>query len=184
MNILSILGLLFPAICDVIRNLSGIWKILFKDRYVKYMDFPQNFKTEIGGEFYMYELMDLKAGLESLGGTEITAHGLRDSIRLYNRNREAVEVLYRLRSESPHLVSSFELYLLMRAGNILEVSEHTKLIDRYMDLVSEVERPERDYIRVLITGVFCEQPPASLIRALEQSGCYIVDDDWMLGGRP
>ncbi len=27
-------GMLFPSICDVIRNLSGMWQILFKDKYV------------------------------------------------------------------------------------------------------------------------------------------------------
>jgi benzoyl-CoA reductase subunit C len=176
-------GMLFPAICDVIRNLSGIWKILFKDRYVKYMDFPQNFNPNIGGKFYRYELQELKTGLETLGGKEISNQDLTDSIKLYNLNREAIDALYRFRAEAPHQISSYELYILMRAGNILEVTEHTKLLDRYMDLVSEEERPKRDYIRVLVTGVFCEQPPASLIRALEQSGCYIVDDDWALGAR-
>ena len=28
-------GMLFPSICDVIRNLSGMWQILFKDKYVR-----------------------------------------------------------------------------------------------------------------------------------------------------
>ena len=27
-------GMLFPSICDVIRNLSGMWKMLFPDKYV------------------------------------------------------------------------------------------------------------------------------------------------------
>jgi len=30
---------------------------------------------------------------------------------------------------------------------------------------------------VLVTGSFCEQPPLGLLRTLERSGCYIVDDD-------
>ncbi|HEY5460327.1 MAG TPA: 2-hydroxyacyl-CoA dehydratase family protein, partial [Deferrimonas sp.] len=33
-------GMMFPSICDVIRNLSGIWKLLFKDKYVRYFDTP------------------------------------------------------------------------------------------------------------------------------------------------
>jgi benzoyl-CoA reductase subunit C len=41
----------------------------------------------------------------------------------------------------------------------------------------------RDNIRIVLTGAFCEQPPLGLIRALENSGCNIVDDDWMLGAR-
>ena len=42
-------GMLFPSICDVIRNLSGMWQILFKDKYVRYFDVPQNYVDAIGG---------------------------------------------------------------------------------------------------------------------------------------
>ena len=42
-------GMLFPSICDVIRNLSGMWKMLFPERYVRYVDLPQNFDRQVGG---------------------------------------------------------------------------------------------------------------------------------------
>jgi len=32
----------------------------------------------------------------------------------------------------------------------------------------------------VINGSFCEQPPLALIKSIEMSGCYIVDDDFML----
>jgi len=44
-------GFLFPSTCDVIRNMSGIWKLEFPDKYVKYVDVPQNFDPEIGGNW-------------------------------------------------------------------------------------------------------------------------------------
>ena len=44
-------GVLFPSICDVIRNLSGMWQLLFKDKYVRYIDVPQNYVDSIGGTF-------------------------------------------------------------------------------------------------------------------------------------
>ena len=76
-----------------------------------------------------------------------------------------------------------ELYLLLRAGNVLEVSEHTALLRDYMDRVGDMDRPQRDNVRVVLSGMFCEQPPLALVRALEMSGCFVVDDDWMLGNR-
>ena len=36
-------GVLFPAICDVIRNLSGVWQMSFPDKLVRYLDVPQDF---------------------------------------------------------------------------------------------------------------------------------------------
>jgi hypothetical protein len=56
-------GMLFPSICDVIRNLSGMWQILFKDKYVKYFDVPQNYVDEVGGNFYIHEMQALREDL-------------------------------------------------------------------------------------------------------------------------
>ena len=176
-------GLLFPAICDVIRNLSGMWKLMFKDKYVKYVDFPQNFQKELGGKFYQHELRTILNDLSQLSGSEVTTESLNNSIKLYNKNRAVIKELYDLRIKNPQLVPTYELYLLMRASNILEVTEHSALLKKYLSQTVRKQRAERDNIRVVLTGVFCEQPPLALIRALENSGCFIVDDDWMLGAR-
>lgn len=178
-------GFLFPAICDVIRNLSGMFQSIMEDKYIKFIDYPQDFSDELGGEFYQSELKDLIDGLSKLSGQEVTTESLINSIEVYNENRRVVAELYSLRSTSPHLVSSYELYLLMRAGYILEVSEHTQMLREYMTAVSKNPENKKlmDNIRVVVTGTFCEQPPLNLIKSLEQSGCYIVDDDWVLSNR-
>src|SRR6516162_3535568 len=52
-------GMLFPSICDVIRNLSGMWKMMFPNVYVRYFDVPQNYRDDIGGNYYYNELAEL-----------------------------------------------------------------------------------------------------------------------------
>ena len=175
-------GMLFPAICDVIRNLSGMWMIMFPDCYVKYLDLPQNFDAA-GQAFYRSELEHLARDLEVIAGKPVSDTALNRSIMLYNENRQAINELYDLRSQRPSQVPTYEVYLLLRASNLLDVSEHTELLRAYMRDVTTVERPEHDNVRVLVSGAFCEQPPLSLVRALENSGCFIVDDDWVLGNR-
>lgn len=176
-------GFLFPAICDVIRNLSGMWQMLFPEKYVRYVDLPQNFDKDIGGEFYRHEMEHLLHDLEELSGNKATKERLNHSIELYNENRRMIEKLYAMRVDQPHLVLTSDLYLLLRAGNVLEVEEHTQLLERYMAEVVKEDRPEFDNIRVIVSGAFCEQPPLALIKGLEGSGCYIVEDDWVLGAR-
>jgi benzoyl-CoA reductase subunit C len=176
-------GMLFPAICDVIRNLSGMWKLLFKDKYVKYVDFPQNFHKDLGGDFYQHELRTMLNDFSKINKVDVTTDDLNKSIKLYNENRAVIKELYDLRMKKPHLVPTYELYLLLRASNILEVTQHTAFLKEYLSEAVHMKRPKRDNIRVILTGVFCEQPPLALIRALENSGCHIVDDDWMLGAR-
>ncbi|TPW17112.1 MAG: benzoyl-CoA reductase subunit, partial [bacterium] len=173
-------GMIFPSICDVIRNLSGMWQILFPDMYVRYFDVPQNFSEEIGGAFYERDLRLLVEELERLGNTTVTDDGLRHSIGLYNENRRLVEGLYEMRARVPWKVPSSELYLLLRAGNVLPVEEHSDLLREYAAAAEACDRHPMDLARVAVRGCFCEQPPWELIRTLERSGCYIVDDDWVL----
>ena len=176
-------GFLFPSICDVIRNLSGMWKMLFPDRYVRYLDVPQNFAPEVGGRFWRGELQHLRADLEQLGGAPITDDALRASIGRYNANRRAISDLMELRRVEPWRAPAWESYLVIRAGDVLPVDEHTELVRNYVAEALAADRPMRDYTRVIVTGAFCEQPPLGLIRTLERAGCYIVWDDMTLGAR-
>ena len=176
-------GMMFPSICDVIRNLSGIWKLLFKDKYVRYFDAPQNFREEVGGVFYANEMRELRDGLAELAGREVSGGDIRRSIAVYNENRRWVNRVYDFRSDSPWKAPSAEVYLLMRAGMVLPPEEHTLLMREYLAAAEAANRPMRDNCRVVLTGAFCEQPPLNLIKSLEMSGCYIVDDDFMLVAR-
>ncbi len=173
-------GMMFPSICDVIRNLSGIWKLMFKDKVSIYYDAPQNFKSEIGGKFYQEELSRMLVLFEEMSGVKADDDRLREAISLYNENRQLIDELYKRRSSHPWQVPTSELYLLLRAGNIIDVQEHNKMVRRYLDLVAKTERRPMDNSRIILRGVFCEQPPLGLIRALERSGGYIVDDDFIM----
>ena len=173
-------GMLFPSICDVIRNLSGMWKLMFPNVYSRYFDVPQNYRDDIGGNFYINELAELRDDLGELRGKPITDDELRSSIAVYNENRKLIRELYALRAERPWQAPAVEVYLMVRAGLLLPVEEHSALLRDYLAAVRADERPKRDNCRVVLTGMFCEQPPLNLIKSLELSGCYVVDDDLLL----
>ena len=173
-------GMLFPSICDVIRNLSGMWKMMFPHVYVRYFDVPQDYRDEIGGNYYVNELAELRQDLSELRGQLITDDELRESIALYNENRRLVRELYAFRAEQPWLVPAAEVYLVLRAGMVLPVEEHSAMLRAYLAAAKTGDRPRRDNCRIVLTGAFCEQPPLNLIKSLELSGCYVVDDDLLL----
>ncbi|MDE2398894.1 MAG: benzoyl-CoA reductase subunit C [Burkholderiales bacterium] len=173
-------GMLFPSICDVIRNLSGMWQMLFKDKYVRYLDVPQNYQDSVGGTFYVQEMQVLREDLGRLAGREISDADLNRSIAVYNDNRAAVRELYAYRAAKPWQAPTSEVYLLLRAGMVLPVEEHTALVREYLAAAELLQRPKRDNARVVINGSFCEQPPLALIKSIEMAGCYVVDDDLLL----
>jgi benzoyl-CoA reductase subunit C len=176
-------GFLFPSICDVVRNLSGMFKMLFEGKWVHYLDLPQNFDNRLGGRFYKSELRLIAREVGKLTGTEVTDARLRTSITVYNENRVALRRLLHARRDRPWEVPTLEYYLLLRAGYLLPVEEHTAMLNEYVELAAQSGRPRMDNIRVAVRGAFCEQPPLGLLRTLERAGCYVVDDDFVLGSR-
>ncbi len=173
-------GMLFPSICDVIRNLSGMWKVMYPQVYSRYFDVPQNYRDEIGGNYYVNELAELRDALGNLRGAPITDEELQGSIAVYNENRRLVRQLYEYRAAQPQQAPATEVYLLTRAGLVLPVEQHSQLLRDYLAAAAALGRPRRDNCRVVLTGVFCEQPPLNLIKSLELAGCYVVDDDLLL----
>jgi benzoyl-CoA reductase subunit C len=176
-------GMIFPFVCDVIRNLSGIWKIMFPNVWSKFFDTPQNFDPHIGGTYYAQELQEMREGLETLTGRKIGDDDIRRSITLYNENRRLVREVYAFRAKAPWSAPASEVYLLMRAGLMMDVEEHNQMLKDYMREAAAEDRPKRDNVRIAIFGSFCEQPPLNLIKSIEMAGCYVVDDDYSLVNR-
>ncbi len=176
-------AVLFPSTCDVIRNLSGIWKLLYPAVYVRYVDVPQGAKSEEAISFWENELQRLVDDLGALSGRRPTEADLRASVDLYNRVRAMIRRLYQLRQERPWDLPTEELYLLLRAGEMVPPEDFLTLAEDYLGAVAADPRRQRDNSRVVIAGAFCEQPPLGLIKSIERTGCYIVDDDFLLGNR-
>ncbi len=176
-------GMLFPSICDVIRNLSGMWTMLFPGSYVRYVDLPQNYDARVGGEFWRRELTAIREDMARLAGRKISDRNLRNSIQVYNHNRHAIRDLYHARSESPWLYPISQVYTILRAGSVLPPEEHTTMVRRYLETASQGSALPEDRSRVVLTGMFCEQPPLALLITLERAGCWIVNDDLLLGLR-
>ncbi|MBK7398009.1 MAG: benzoyl-CoA reductase subunit C [Myxococcales bacterium] len=176
-------AVLFPSICDVIRNLGGMWRMLFPDKLSLYVDLPQNFDMAVGGKFYVHEMQRIAGELVKRGAKPLEPEALRQAIARENTRRAAIAELDLLRRTEPWRVKASEAYLVIRAGATLPAAEHEAMVREFLAAVRQREARPVDNVRVVLVGSFCEQPPFDLIRALERSGCDIVDDDFQLGLR-
>ncbi len=177
-------GMLFPATCDVIRNLSGMWQLLFPTKYARYLDLPQNMDPAVAQPFWRGELAALRDGLAALAGTPPASDAtIAESLAAYRAARRLVDRLDELRMAKPHVVPLVELYLVLRAGDVLPVEAHAQLLADYLRSAEQSEAVPMDNARVVVVGAFCEQPPLGLLRALEKAGLYVVDDDLTLTHR-
>ncbi|HLF65130.1 MAG TPA: benzoyl-CoA reductase subunit C [Saprospiraceae bacterium] len=176
-------GYIFPAICDCVRNLSGMFKLAEKGKFQRYFDYPQNFNSSIGGVFYRQELYKIIDDTYQVNGVTSTTESLNHAIGLFNKNRTLIQEMYNIRQEYPWRLSAVETYVIIRAGLAMPVEEHNRILEEVVEIISADRGEPMDNIRVVITGSFCEQPPLGLIKSIEMAGCYIVDDDFMLGSR-
>ncbi|MCH8326074.1 MAG: benzoyl-CoA reductase subunit C [Bacteroidetes bacterium] len=176
-------GFIFPSICDVIRNLSGMFKLLNIGNFVSYLDYPQNFNPNIGGEFYKNEINNILTNIKKINNAEVTTEKLNHSISLYNKNRKLITSIYDARQKFPWRLSAEELYYVIRAGMVIPVEDHNIILEQVYDFIQENFGEPIDKIRVIVYGSFCEQPPVSLIKTIELAGCYVVDDDFLIGSR-
>ncbi|MBX2959909.1 MAG: benzoyl-CoA reductase subunit C [Flavobacteriales bacterium] len=176
-------GFIFPSICDVIRNLSGIFKQHKLGKFVKYMDFPQNFLPQIGGVFYQQEMEHVLHYIKEINGVEVTTEKLNHSIDLYNKNRQLISTIYNIRQDFPWRLSIEDVYHIVRAGTVIPVEEHNEILEQVCAHIKQNIGVPQDKIKVVVSGAFCEQPAVGLIKAIEEAGCYVVDDDYMLGSR-
>jgi benzoyl-CoA reductase subunit C len=176
-------AMLFPATCDVIRNLSGVWQLLYPSICVRYLDLPQVPDPDIAASFWREELETLTRDLGEVSGSPATPESLREAIAAGNEARSLVRRLYRVRREEPWRVPTEELYVLMRAGEVVPQDEFVAKMRDYLAASADEPGRVRDRARVVVVGAFCEQPPLGLIKTIERAGCFIVDDDFLLGNR-
>jgi len=176
-------GFVFPSICDVARNLSGVWSRNFPETFVEFLHLPQNRDSASAVPYAIAEYRRLLNGLSRLTGRPATEADLRAAIESHNANRRAAQDLLAVRRETPWLLDAWESYLLLRAGATMDRDAHTQFLRNAVAAARRRGRKEKDRLRVVLLGAFCEQPPIDLIRAIEEAGCYVLEDDLLLGLR-
>jgi len=176
-------GFVFSNICDVARNLGSIWKRNFPDVFVEYLHLPQNSTSPAVAAYTATEFRRLAAAFEQAFGLKVTDAALAKSIETYNALRARTRALYALRIAEPQKLSTVELYAALRAATLVPPEESIAWLDVLLaDLPRRDARP-RDRLRVVVEGAFCEVPPLGLLEVLEEAGCYVVEDDLLLGWR-
>lgn len=168
-------------ICDVARNLAGVWGRNFTyPCQILYL--PQNPNSAYSAQYLRDEYRRVLNVIEQVAGKQVTEQDLRNSIAIFNENRALMHQVYAIKRETPWLLSVDEAYVLISTGGMMPREEHNALLKYVLPLIQARTVKKQDKIRVVFEGGFCEQPPLDLLRVIGQS-CYVVDDDLLIGLR-
>ncbi len=168
-------------ICDAARNLAPIWGRNY-DYPCQILYLPQNPNSSYSVQYLKEEYERIQGVIEKVAGREITDDDLKNSITVYNKNRELLRELYKIKKDMPWLISINEAYVLVAIGGLIPREEHNELLEAVLPLIKKRKARKQDRIRVVFEGGFCEQPPLDMLRTIGRS-CYVVDDDLLIGMR-
>ncbi len=169
-------------ICDAARNACGVWSRNFPGLDCQILYLPHNAASSYAPVYLRDEYERLARHIERVAQAPVTEAALRASIELYNENRRLLRELYRVKRETPWLLSAVEAYVLTKAAGVMPREQHNDLLRRVLQALPQRQARRQDKIRVVFVGGYCEQPPLDML-AVIQDACYIVDDDLLIGLR-
>jgi benzoyl-CoA reductase subunit C len=176
-------ALMFESICDPARNLASVMARNFPERHVTYVHLPQNMTSPSALDYLATEYRRVAGELGAVSGHAVDDESLRQALGAYNGMRARLRELYVLRAGAPAKISTAELYTLARLATLMDPADVEPLLAESLREARDRDAKPKDRIRVVVVGSFCEQPPLELIAAIEESGCYVLDDDFLLGWR-
>lgn len=176
-------GMVFHSICDPARNLASVFQRNFAQKPVEFIHYPQNPGSPAAPSYLAGEYRRVLDSFAEWSGHSITDADLDASIRLHDQLRGVLRELYALRAASPERLSATESYVLTRASSLLPPEESLPLLTQSLLSARSSQAKSQDRVRVVLVGAFCEQPPLDLVDGLERAGCYLLDDDFLLGTR-
>jgi benzoyl-CoA reductase subunit C len=168
-------------ICDVARNLAGIWA-RNRPESAQILYLPQNPNSRHSVDYLTEEYRRVLEDVEAIAGRTVSDDDLRRSIAVFNENRMYLRELYEIKRDTPWLLPIHEAYVLVALGGLVQREEHNELLKRLIPLIRERDARKQDKLRVVFEGGFCEQPPLDLLREIAHF-CYVVDDDLLIGLR-
>lgn len=148
----------------------------FKPLYL--MNLPNARNSKAAFELWKDEIVRFKEKLETFLDVTITEDGIKEAIRLKNRERTARKKFYRLGKLNPPAIEGSEIFKVMYGANYTFDKEN--LIQRLDDTTKKVlaQYPEQHQPdgkpRILITGSPMGGVTEKVIRAIEENGGTIV----------
>ncbi len=173
-------GAVFVQTCDTMQRLSDIWRLNTGFAYHGDFVMPARLGDPLAERYLVEELRAFRAALQEYAGTPISDEALRESIRIYNRNRELLGRLYERLATGADITGT-EVLAAVMAGMWMRKEKHNEMLEKVLDGLDGSTSPDAGKVRLLISGSVVTTP--DFTEMVEGLGARIVDDDLCCGHR-
>jgi benzoyl-CoA reductase subunit C len=174
-------GLVFMNGCDQLRRVFEIWRDKAPTRFLGMVAVPHAIEGAGRFEWYVEELRRLSEQISSTYAFISSDDDLKKSIQIYNRYRELMGEVYRLRTRvHPPLTGTEAMGLSNAAFTIPKEIFNEKLAQVLQELTNR-KGIESYRARIMVAGSYMDD--SHLIRLIESTGALVVTDNLCFGRR-
>jgi len=161
-----------------------MFELLAGDRPLYILEYPQKADDPDALDHWERELGKFKAELETRLGKEITKEGIREAIRLMNRERRLRRELASLMKADPPPLSGRQLLEMKSIVSCVpgDLAMYERALDLLRDAPAPAEHARRP--RVLLTGVPMVHGAERVLEIIEDSGGIVVAQESCTGLKP
>ena len=152
-----------------------MYELLAKHKEVRVLELP-NMTNKRSLELWTQELREFKSYLEQRFGTKITDEKLKETIELFNEERDALNELMELGKLNPSPISGSEMHQVLFASDyIYDKREKIRMLRSYVKALREKDMSGTKYKkRIIITGCPSGGIYEKVVKQIEELGADVV----------
>eukprot|EP00456_Euglypha_rotunda_P071199 TRINITY_DN6347_c0_g1_i10.p1 TRINITY_DN6347_c0_g1~~TRINITY_DN6347_c0_g1_i10.p1 ORF type:complete len:408 (+),score=86.66 TRINITY_DN6347_c0_g1_i10:144-1226(+) len=127
--------------------------------------------------------LNLKDGLEEMVGHAIAPEAMRQSIQLFNKNRQLLRKLYDMRRSGEARITAKQVQMAVKSSMVMDKATHNTLMEQLLTELEQQAQSAQRGVRVYLSGHFCQSPKTGILDMIEECGGIVVDDDLYHGHR-
>ncbi len=176
-------GLIVPQTCDTTRMLLDLWKHVRPLPYMEDYRLPRQVDRPSARNYLISELERIREGLEKYAGRPIAKESLKNSIVLYNHNRQLMRELVDIHAKNPGVIGSRELYTVINGSMVMPREFVNELLVKIVDQLQEPLDTERGdkHLRLVLSGTLLT--PLEILDLIDDWGGAVIGDDFQNGYR-
>lgn len=167
-------AVIVPTTCDGLRNLEENWKFARPDATI--IDFVQPMVRD-SRESHSYQVGQLRYLAERLAevsGQKVGERAIRESIVVYNAQRQAMRRFSALAAQHVDAVPAVARQAVFAAARSMDVERHTALVNALCNALEALPAYEHPGVKVVLSGILVDALP--LLGLFEQNGIAVVGD--------
>lgn len=174
-------GLVFMNGCDQLRRVFEIWRDKAPTRFLGMVSVPHTVEGTERFEWYVEELKRLSEQIATAYAFIPSDDELKQSIQIYNRYRELMGEVYRLRTQEHPPLTGTEAMGLSNAAFTMPKALFNEKLERVLQELTGRKGFESYRARLMVAGSYMDD--SNLIELIESTGALVVTDNLCFGRR-